>query len=201
MNEEINDPVMCEKALSLMTYISDLIYKNYYKFIKSIKIDLIPDGFGQLYVMKIKELSLTTDFVKSEAVFRLVRSSTLKTKEEDKGNSNEKELDFNEAGKGVHEKDARKKEINYKIPLRKPAAQNTNEFLEMIAKAFDRDRKKQENNEIMENKRKILDNNEDLSTQNLRKSFNFTASNEKVNNEIHNIHDLLNYVENTRPKI
>ena len=71
----------------------------------------------------------------------------------------------------------------------------------MIAKAFDRDRKKQENNEIMENKRKILDNNEDLSTQNLRKSFNFTASNEKVNNEIHNIHDLLNYVENTRPKI
>jgi hypothetical protein len=199
-NEEVKDPVVYEKAMSLTVNISDFIYKNYQKYIKSIKIDLILDSLGQLYVIKIKELILTSEFVKSQNIYRgNHRHNSLKILEF--SSEDISLLDNTEDYNPIKILQEKKKEINFKIQLRKPTAQNSSEFLKMMAKTFDRQRKTQETLKILENKRIILEKNQNDNKRISLQSLNMLSYTLHKKNSITNINDLLSYVENTRPRI
>ena len=142
LGAEVKDPVIFEKALSLTLYISELMHKHYLKYIASIKLDLACDTTGQIHVIKVRELLFTSDPVRVDSYIRgNVRTVTMKMND----NSNEEIITGDNLQvplKIIHEKDLKKfKDMTYKIQLKKLAPENSTDFLQMIAKTFDRERK------------------------------------------------------------
>lgn len=202
-NEEIKDPVISERAHSLIVYLSDLILKHYLKYIKSLKIDLIADINGQFHIIKVKELVLSDSSVGHESFKRRSgRAVTLKTQEDSSEELSEEPDAVYGQIKIIHEKDQRKKDIGYKYPLKKSTSENSDVFLEMIAKTFDRERKTQEALEIIKCKREEI---ESADKVNKRKAFQMNSlksTKESLPKKCFNsINDLLYYVEKTRPRV
>ncbi|OMJ73548.1 hypothetical protein SteCoe_27741 [Stentor coeruleus] len=205
-NEEVNDPVTYEKVLSLISYISDLIHKNYIKHIKTIKIDLTADSTNALHIIKITELCLVETFSKSDALLRgVARKTSLKILQESSEEVSEEDFDsgFNNPIKVVQEREQKKKANEYKIPLKKSVPQNSGVFLEMIAKTFDRDRKNIEYVEKIKNKRFLLEGMEKNNNRKLYQLASLKSPRENIpkKHALSNINDLLYYVEKTRPRI
>ncbi|OMJ77701.1 hypothetical protein SteCoe_22648 [Stentor coeruleus] len=202
-NEEIKDPVICERAHSLIVYLSDLILKHYLKHIKSLRIDLIADINGQFHIIKIEELTLSDSSAGQDSFKRRNgRTVTLKTQEDSSEELSEEPDTVYGQIKIVHEKDQRKRDANYKISLKKNTSENSDVFLEMIAKTFDRERKTQEALEIIKYKREEI---ESADKVNKRKAFQMNSlksSKESLPKKCFNsINDLLYYVEKTRPRV
>ena len=205
-DEEIKDPVLCEQALSLLFYLSDFIYKNELKYIISIKIDLISDLSGQFHIIKIKDISLSKEFIKSDYIIRGIgRNTTLKMTDFTSDDDNNLETDVLNPlfYKNSYEKDQKKREGQLKIQLKKPTASNSNVFLEMIAKTIDRDRKNQEFLEIITDKRKDLEQAGEIDNKKLFKQRSLKKIREKFRKKpsFKSINDLMFYVEKTRPRI
>lgn len=201
-SEFVKDPVITEKANSLVQYISNILSRTYFKSLKTIKIDLIPDLSGQLHVLKVKELTLSdvvigpTGSIRSFArsgSMKIIDSSSEEVSLEEINNSNHSPV------RVTYDKDQKKKDSNSKIALNKPTPQNSDVFLEMIAKTFDRERKAQENLEMLKEKRTSLE------AFNIRKVFQrnslrSTRENLPKKNKFNTISDLLYYLEKTRPR-
>ena len=204
-NEEVKDQVMCERALSLTMFLSDFMYKTCAKFIKSMKIDLTVDSSGQLYIIKVRELQITDESAKSDTMLRgAIRHATLKALE-----PQSEEVSLDEAQENyvplkiIHEKEHRRKDNNYKINLRKVAPTNSNTFLEMIAKTFDRERKAQQRAEMMTSKKNELEGNAEVNRRRLFQQKSLKSFKDQLSKQqnFNSINDLLYYVEKTRPRV
>ena len=204
-SEAVKDQVVTEKATSMTLYISDLISRNYMKFVKSIKIDFISDVTGQLHVLKVKELTFSEMVLRPISLNRgYARSGSMKIHEpssdevsiDEMNNSNHPQI------KAFYEKDQKRKDITTKVHARKSTQQNSNVFLEMIAKTFDRERKARETKEILENRRKSLEN-EDTSKRKVFYKTSLKSLRDYLpkKNGFGSINDLLYYLERTRPRI
>jgi hypothetical protein len=89
------------------------------------------------------------------------------------------------------------------MPLKKRSAPNSMAFLEMIAKTIDRDRKTQEFNEMIKNKKMMLEKNYASNNKKIfqMRSMKNTRENIPKKHAIKTINELLYYVEKTRPRI
>ena len=205
MTEEVTDGVMYEKVLSIFIYISDALAKNQFKNISTIKLDLVTDSAGAVYIVKVVELVLDDSFTKSEAIIRnLARRPSLRQYDE----SSEEEIS-NEDIEGIQNEmkflqELRKKNTSdFKMPLKKRSAPNSVMFLEMVAKTIDRERKVQEFNEMIKNKKMMLENNHASNHKKVfqMRSMKHTRENIPKKHAIKTINELLYYVEKTRPRI
>lgn len=204
MNEEVTDAVIYEKVLSVIIYLSDILAKSQLKNISKIKIDLVTDAANSIYIVKVLELGLDDTFMKSEAIIRnLVRRPSFKQYEE----SSEEDISGGEfeglqSGMKVIQ-EYKKKNTDYKMPLKKNKAPNSKVFLEMIAKTFDRDRKVQEYHEKIKNKKLLLENCSEHNNRKIfqLKSLKYPRENIPKKHAISSVNELLYYVEKTRPRI
>ena len=203
--EIIKDPVASDKAITIAAYIIDLLLKHYMKSTKSIKIDLIPDVSGQMHILKIKELLLIdANAVPSMFPKGFVRSGTLRAYEL---SSEEISIEDNDSDRPpirmLLEKEQKKKETSNKIHLKKNTAENSVVFLEMLANTIDKERKLRENQEILTNKRKALNNRESLDQRKIFQLRSLKSNRDSFTKRagINSINDLLFYVEKTRPRI
>ena len=204
-NEQVKDQVITEKATSMTLYISDLFSHRYVKFVKSIKIDMILDSSGQLHVLKVKELTLSELSLRPTSLNRAyARSGSMEIKDSsseevsiDEGNSSN-----HQQMKTIYEKEQKKKDLIAKVNARKINPQNSDVFLEMIAKTFDRERKARETQEILEDRRKALEKEENMSKRRLFHKNSLKTLRETVpkKNGFNSINDLLYYLERTRPR-
>lgn len=202
-NEEVSDAAVYDKVLSLAEYISELVYKHHSKYIKSMKIDLMSNESGVLFIIKIRELILTDSFVKPESQIRnSIRHSMLKILEVATGGSEDSE-NVHLALKAFQEKDHKKAKDLFKFNLKKTLPQNSNTFLEMIAKTFDRDRKAQNALETIRNKKIELESPYKISKprSHFSPSQKLFSSQSPKKTPLNTIHDLLYYVEDTRPRV
>jgi hypothetical protein len=205
-NEEVKNPVIYEKSQSLLVFISNILYKDTGKRIKSIKLDLAFDSNCSLHIIKITEIVLSLDLGKPEISIQ-VTNRTATFKSHDYLVQDDDDLDTHDNAdnitytplKVLHE-EIRKKKDSYKTQNKKPAAQNSDVFLEMVAKTFDRERKALECIEIINNKKAELA--QTLGEQKSGTHF-LSITREKVlkKHGFRSINEVMQYLEITRPKV
>jgi hypothetical protein len=198
--EIIKDPVICDKAINVTLHIADFLSKVHKKYIQSIKIDLIPDNLGHMFILKVIELVIN-DISSSNYFFKgLIRSGTIKDQSSEDISIEDTEY-VSHLPIRLLDREHKKKEYT-KIYIKKPNAKNTPVFLKMIAKTFERERKAIENKEILKFTKQALSQENTIKRKNFQmkslRSFNVEKLKTK---SINSVNDLLYYLEKTRPRI
>ena len=182
----------------MTVYLTDLLSKLYTKYVKSIKIDLVCDALGHLYILKVKELSLTDLFINPSTLSKGLARTVTNNYEYSIEEVSIEEENQNFTSKILNEQ--RKKDSTLKIHLRKKAPINSADFLEMIANTIDKQRKTQASNDFFSNKKNPL-GIENKQTFSKIQSFKSTQDLLSSKKNLSSINDLLFYLEKTRPKI
>lgn len=187
-SQSVKDKAQIDEIVDYFVYVNELLMKIHNKEIHDIVLDLTKDSNGSMTLIKITELRFKFNNIQN--VF--IRASSIKLITQE---SSEEESLTDEEPPSL----ARQTLSSYLFKERSPVKalsrktqNNSQEFLEMIAKTIDKDRKK--NYEKTEN----LQESEFKHQVFARKSFRDSKSIKKT---MSNLNDLLFYLEKTRPRV
>ena len=186
--QSLKDHSDIDKIVNFLIHINELLVKFSNKQIHEVSMDLTKDLMGALVLIKLTDVKFK--FTPLQRTFFRKSSIKLITQESSSEESmTEDELPnlYRQSITSYINKD----KTSIKIPIKKPQG-NSQEFLEMIGKTIDKDRKKIHD---------VIDSAFDSKLQSQisqRKSFRESRSSKK---SWDNLNDLLFYLEKTRPKI
>jgi flagellin-specific chaperone FliS len=186
--QSIKDHSEIEKIINFLVHINELLVKFSNKEVQDLTLDLTKDLMGALVLVKITDLKFKVLSLQRT----LMRKSSIKLiTQESSSEESLSEEELPNLYRSSISSYINKDKTSIKIPTKKPQ-NNSQEFLEMIGKTIDKDRKK-----IYEN----IDFPEDPSLGHLksqRKSFRESRTSKK---SWDSLNDLLFYLEKTRPKV
>ncbi|OMJ72741.1 hypothetical protein SteCoe_28748 [Stentor coeruleus] len=209
--QPVKDSVIIEKLMHFLINISDFIIKITSQEIHDIHIDLLMDKVDCIIIIKITELILKSPSARPG----YFKKATIKLVQRDQSSDDSLESPgsplLSKAVLGIHEKD--KKALGLKVQINKQTSNNSHNFLEMIAKTIEKERKKYASQRMVgdkkikekekEKERKKEKNDEKIGEEkkvvkDIRKSYRELRGKKK---SLGSLNELLVYLEETRPRI
>lgn len=193
----IKDMNVADKIVNFIVGLCEVMGR-FSKNLHSMNLDLVVSNNLQVFLIKIDELCFMGDELNGSRDFQRVTSFKI-----DDDDSSE-EISDNEVHHNIimPEKDQRKKEgSHFKVPLSKPAANNSAIFLEMIAKTIQKRRKSQFFNEYVQKKVECQEESRFSKMSSFLFSGRDTYKEISVEGRLDSLSDLLTYLEKTRPRV
>lgn len=191
--QPLKDSVHIEKIVNLLVTMSDFIIKISQQELQEISMDLVVDTSGFVHVIKILKLKLK----ENNARIALLRKSSIKLIMIEES-SEEEAIRVTAKGAINFILEKEKKSAGLTVPISKPTVKNTQNFLQMMANTFDRDRRKQSQVEIIKSARDSASLPDKGSNFFPKRSFKESRT---MKRSLNTLNDLLVYIEKTRPKI
>lgn len=178
----VSDNIIGERSATITLIIAELLYKTRQEYIENLQYDLAMDNQGQLYFIKLTNLSVIQTLIKLDRNNHIMaldphfKKRDIKITQQEENNDEDKKL------------------LNVPKQRLSTKKETNKNFIELVAKTFERDRhNKLRSQKLHEKKRSLLRHKSDQKLP-------LIVFDDKINeeNEYNSIKDLLSYIETTR---